>query len=168
MLLKFNKNGPFIRTDLIKFQYYSFILDTIDDDLYKPEQAKLKKKIPKHTCTVKFDKKALELIRLPHIFNLPEVVFQQTDKLKNNDNNPTVTCQLGKPIRNKILKYKEAVSFMFVHEDASFCLNTDQCYCAYSSFCNPNHKHIITADLQIIKNSKLRKLLTKDPNYGEP
>ena len=37
-------NGPFIGTDLIKFQYYSFILDTIDTKLYKPEQTRLNKK----------------------------------------------------------------------------------------------------------------------------
>ena len=34
-------NGPFIRTDLIKYQYYLFILDTKP---YKPEQTKEKKK----------------------------------------------------------------------------------------------------------------------------
>ena len=31
-------NGPFIRTDLIQFQYHPFIFDTIDTILYKPEQ----------------------------------------------------------------------------------------------------------------------------------
>ena len=58
-------NGPFIRTDLNKFQYYSFILNTIDTTLYKPEQTKQEKQIPKYTCSVKSDNKALELIRLP-------------------------------------------------------------------------------------------------------
>ena len=62
--------GTFIRTDLIKFQYHSFILDAIDTKLYKPEQTKLKKKIPKYICTVKFGNKALELMQLTQIFNL--------------------------------------------------------------------------------------------------
>ena len=30
-------NETFIRTDLIKFQYYLFILDTVDTKLCKPE-----------------------------------------------------------------------------------------------------------------------------------
>ena len=47
-------NGPFRRTDLITFQYYSFILDTIDSKLYKPEHTKPKKKTPEYTCTTKF------------------------------------------------------------------------------------------------------------------
>ena len=159
---------PFIRTNLIKFQYYLFILDTIDIKLYKPEQTKVKNKIPKYTCTVKFDSKALELIRLPRILNLLEVVFQLPDKLKNNDNNPTVTYQLSKTIRNKILNYKEAVNSIYGDKDVSFCLNTEQCDCADCSFCDPHHKYIITGDLRIIKNNKLRKLLTKGPNYREP
>ena len=37
-------NGPFIRNDLIKFQYHPFIFDTIDTILYKPEQKKRKKR----------------------------------------------------------------------------------------------------------------------------
>ena len=65
-------------------------------------------------------------------------------------------------IRNKILNYKKAVNSIFGGEDVSLCINTDQCDCADSSFCDPYHKHIIRGDLQIIKNNKLRKLLTKD------
>ena len=70
-----------------------------------------------------------------------------SDKLKNNDN-PTVTYQGDK--------------------DVSFCLITDQCGCADSSFWGSHHKYIIAGNLRIIKNSKLRKLLTKSPNYREP
>ena len=38
-----NARQKFIRTNLIKFQYYSFILDTIDTNLYKTYQAKQNK-----------------------------------------------------------------------------------------------------------------------------
>ena len=119
--------------------------------------------MPKYTCTVKFYNKTLELIQSPRIFNLPEVVFELPDELKNNDNNPTVTYQLRKTIKNKILNYKEAISSIYGDEDVSFCLNTDKCDCAYSLFCDPHHKHLIGGDLKIIKNNKLRKLLTKGP-----
>ena len=54
-------NGSFIRTDLIKFQYYLSIFDTVDTKCYKSEQTK-KKKTRKYTCPAKFDNKALELI----------------------------------------------------------------------------------------------------------
>ena len=39
---------------------------------------------------------------------------------------------------------------------------------ANSSFCDLHHKHKTTKYLKIIKNSKLRKLLTKNQNYREP
>ena len=101
------------------------------------------------------------------MFNLREVVFLLPDKLENNDNNPTVTYQPGKTVRNEILNYKETVSSIYVDEDVSSCLNTNQRDCADSFFCNSHHKHIITGDLQIIENKRLRKFLTKGPNYRE-
>lgn len=67
------------------------ILETIDTKLYKPEQIKPMKKIPKYTCTLIFNNKALDLIWLLQIFNLPEVAFQLPDKLKNNENSPIAT-----------------------------------------------------------------------------
>ena len=48
------------------------------------------------------------------------------------------------------------------------CLNTDHCDCPDSSFSDSQYKFIITWDLQIIKHSKLRKNLSKGPNYREP
>ena len=159
-------NGPFIRIDLRKSQYYcSYLTLLILNSINLNKQNW--KEILRYTITVKFGNKAVELIRLPQIFNLSEVVFQLLDKLKSNDNNPTVTYQLGKTIRNKILNYKEAVNSIYGDEDVSFCLNSDQCDYADSSFCDPRHKHIITKDIRIIKNKILRKLLTKGPNYRQ-
>ena len=49
-------------------------------------------------------------------------------------------------------------------EEVAFSLGTEICECEYYQFCDPYHKHIITRDLRIIYNFKLRKLMTKDPN----
>ena len=59
------------------------------------------------------------------------------------------------------MNQKEDVNSIYGDEYVSLCLNTDQCDCtgSGSSFCNLHHKHIITGDLEIIKNNKLRKLL---------
>ena len=51
-----------------------------------------------------------------------------------------------------------------------FCLffnNLPPCDCHNSDFCDPNHKHIVTGDLRIISNDKLRKLFNKGPNFRE-
>ena len=122
----------------------------------------------KRKNTVKLGYEALELIELPQIFNLVEISFQPPDKVKNNDNNPTVTYQLGKTIKNEIISYKVALNSINGDKDVSFCVNTTQCDCTVSSFCDPPHKHIITGVSLIIINNNLRKLLTKSPNYREP
>ena len=49
----------------------------------------------------------------------------------------------------------------------SFSLNTDLCDCEKSNLCDPHDKYVIIGDLRIIENKKLRKLLTKGPNYRE-
>ena len=126
------------------------------------------KKIPKQTCTVKFGNKAIELMRLPQIFNLPEVVFRLADKLKNNDNNLTVTYQLGRTITMKILNYKKVLNSIYVDEDVCFCFNTVRCDCVDSSFCGLYHKHTLTGDLLIIKNNKLRKPLKRVQTIENP
>ena len=64
------------------------------------------------------------------------------------------------------MNYKEAVNSICGDEDV-FCLNADQCDCADYSFCDLHQKHVIAGDLRIIKDNKLRKLLTKGPNYRE-
>ena len=33
-----------------------------------------------------------------------------------------------------------------------------------SEFCDPDHGHITTGDLHVVKNQRLRKLFTKGPN----
>ena len=58
-------------------------------------------------------------------------------------------------------------------EDISFFVNSETgasfpYTCSESTFCDPHHKHIVTGDLRIVDNPKLRKLLTKEPNYREP
>ena len=41
------------------------------------------------------------------------------------------------------------------------------CDCSTSKFCDLNHGHIVTGDLNVITNEKLRSLLTKGPSYRE-
>ena len=149
-------------------QCFHFILDIIDTKLYTNKVTVKKKTPPKNICTVDFKNKALENIRLSSIFNLPECVNLLPDKLKSKDENPVIVYKLGSTIRNKILNYKETVESIFIDDEVSFINNAGECNCLESNFCDPHHKHIITGDLRIVQNSKLRKLLTKGPNYREP
>ena len=42
------------------------------------------------------------------------------------------------------------------------------CHCTDSKFIDKHHKHIVTGDLRIIANKKLRNLLLKGPTNREP
>ena len=161
-----HKNNTF-DFDYKNEQYYLYILDIIDTKIFKPKIF-TRKTAPKHICTVTFDNKGVEAIRLPKLLNDPEVTSKLPADMQNKENNPVVTYRLGGTIRNKILNYKDTVNSIYADEEVSFSLNTDTCDCEQSSFCNPDHKHIITGDLRIVENNKLRKLLTKGPNYREP
>ena len=87
--------------------------------------------------------------------------------LPSEEKIPIVTYKLGGTIQNNILNYKDTVESIYV-DNVSFTRNATPCECETSTFCDPHQKHIITADLRLIKNNKLRKLLTKSPNFREP
>ena len=56
---------------------------------------------------------------------------------------------------------------MWATIDVSFIRDLPKCDCQNSQFCDPYHKHIVTGDLRVVTNDKLRQLLGKGPNYRE-
>ena len=42
------------------------------------------------------------------------------------------------------------------------------CTCAHSQFKDGHHGHVISGDLRIVNNNKLRKLLSRGPKFREP
>ena len=146
---------------------YSYILDIIDTKLYKPS-VKNKKPPPKYVCTVFFDNKAVEYIQVSKLLNHPDLVPLLPNSLQDRENRPVVTYKLGPTIRSKIFNYRQTVESIFVDDEVSFTLNSEPCNCAHSKFCDPDHKHVITGDLRLVENEKLRKLLSKGPNFREP
>ena len=47
-------------------------------------------------------------------------------------------------------------------------MNNLPCNCTTSQFTDANHGHILSGDICIVQNNKLRKLLCKGPKYREP
>ena len=150
-------------------QWYSFISDIIDTKLYKPDkQAKKIKKGPNNICVVLYENKGIEDIHLSKILHENEIVNLLPDILQRKENIPVVTHKLTSTIRNKILNYKDTIDSIHIDDEVYFTLNTNNCECNKSKFCDPDHGHIITGDLRMIENNKLRKLLSNGPNYREP
>ena len=107
----------------------------------------------------------MDNISLSKIINKPEIFQKLPDKIKSEDDNKIcVTYRLGNPIRNKIFNYKETVESISVHDPP----NLSTCSCNQSEFKDPNHGHIVSGDLRIVEDDKLRKLLSNGPNFREP
>ena len=120
-------------------------------------------------CVIDFINKGMEDLHISKIFRSADVTASLPSNLQNEENIPIPTMRLTKTIRNKILNYKETANSLHIEVDdeVSFIRNSFECHFQESEFCDPYHGHIVTGDLRLVKNKKLRKLLSKGPNYRE-
>jgi hypothetical protein len=139
----------------------NLMLDMIN---YRILLSKKKKKQTRRTNFVKvfFQSKEVEKVNLGSIFRkhleaIPSS-FKHTDP-------PTVLYQRSKPISSTIFNYKHVVDN--VNTDDWKYNNNHTCDCEKSVFCDTHHQHIVTGDLRVITNKKLRPLLMKGPGYRE-
>ena len=61
-------------------------------------------------------------------------------------------------IRNKTLNYRETVSSIDTNDDITYGTGIVECDCQqHKGFVDENHGHVLTGDVRIVTNSKLRK-----------
>ena len=72
-----------------------------------------------------------------------------------------------KIIRSKIFSHKQFIKTLDT-KDILENMNNLRCICKTSPFTDSNHGYIVTGDIHIVGNNKLRKLLCKSPKYREP
>ena len=108
---------------------------------------------------VKYVNKFVEYVNFRKIFKNPEVL-QAAPFKSTNLSVPIISFKYTPTIRSTILNYKQ-----------TYLENTDlsniSCNCTSSNFIDPHHQHIVTGDLSIIENTKLRQLLSKGLNYRD-
>ena len=69
---------------------------------------------------------------------------------------------LIKTVRSKIFNHKEFIKTLDA-KDILENMNNLPCNCITSPFTDANHGHIVSRDMRIVQNNKLRKLLCKGP-----
>lgn len=150
-------------------QWYLYTLDIIDTKLYKEKPPRSDKIKPENVFVLRFVNKGMNELHLSSIFRSQDVKELLPEALNAEKDIPTIAMKLDTPTRNKIFNYKQTVQDLNIQidEEVSFLQNQFICNCDNSEFCDPHHKHIITGNLNIINNLKLRKLLSKGPNYRE-
>ena len=155
-------------SDFLYLAWYLMALDIIECKLFIEPPKITKRPNPKYRCNITFCNKALDFINLPKILRSNEVLQSGSCNIDESEI-PMVVYSLNKPIRSKIFNYHQFVRDLdltrFTEDN-----NSIHCYCNEfdGSFTNPHHGHIITDDLGIVNNTKLRKLLSKGPKHREP
>ena len=154
-----NKHDSFLFS-----HYFLAALDIISARICKPSPCRKSKPMPKHRCNITFSNKGIDFVNLPQILNDADIVNLLPHPF--NREAPMVVYNLVKPIRSKIFNYKQVIQNLDV--DAFLADPTIlPCSCANSPFVDGHHGHIITGDLKIVQNNKLRKLLCKGPKFRE-
>ena len=128
---------------------------------------KVQKKRPPFVISVYFHNKGFDYISLSSILHLDIVKNLFPDKLKIGEL-PSVVYSFGKTIRNKILNYKETISSIDTNDNIAYGTVIVEGDCQqHRDFDDDNHDLVLTVKLRIITNSKLRKLVSKGPNFRE-
>ena len=78
---------------------------------------------------------------------------------------PIISCSFTKTIASKIFNFSSTLLDLDYHQ---FNNNPSQSECNTSSHLYQPYRHVITGDLSIIPNSKLRDLIAKGPKYRKP
>jgi hypothetical protein len=76
-----------------------------------------------------------------------------------------ITYEYTNTIAGKIFNFSSALSNLDIR---AFLDNPLDCNCKSLAYCYPTHGHVITGDLTIIDNHKLKDLILKGPKYREP
>ena len=112
--------------------------------------------------TVCYHNKGIEMIDLPRLLN-SKTVKDAVPHFLSNREQPMVSYAYTKNISGRIFNQKR------VMEGLDFDVGTGDmcCDCSTSEFCYEPVGHIVTGDLTIIRDAKLRALIGKGPSYRE-
>ena len=120
------------------------------------EKPQASKKI-EHAFTIKYVNHWIDKLRLGNILHDP--VLEETLPVCVKDKGlPKVVYKYQHTVRGQLFNYKETVG--------NFISKMD-CACSDSEFKDIDHGQILTGNLHIINNKRLRGLFRKGPNYRE-
>ena len=140
------------------------LLNVISDlakwKLYRAHSnVKTKKKIG-IPFVVQYSNHWIEIINLNGMINSPELI--ETIPRDAQKKLPTVVMKLKPTVRGRIFNYKEVVADYTMGQEEDM-----ECECDNSRFKDEHHGHVITGNLEIVNDRRLRDLMRKGPNYRE-
>ena len=155
------KNPQTMTMDLLSV----VILDTAQYRLFRPVRSDfLSTDAKTHFIKLGFINKGIDAVNLPSILRSRSVTETVPTYFKEKEP-PIISYTYTKTIASKIFNFSSTLSDLDCNQ---FHNNSSQCECNTSSHLYQPCGHVITGDLSIIPNSKLRDLIAKGPKYREP
>ena len=147
-----------------EYRVTAIILDIANYRLFRPVRSDVPAEKPKHFMKIKFLNKAVDAINLPALLRSTSVIDKIPVYFRDKEP-PIVSYEYTSTVASKIFNFAPALSNLNVSEYLS---NPQTCQCKESKFCYEPHGHVITGDLRVIENARLRELVAKGPKYREP
>ena len=147
-------------------QWYEITLDLIETRIYNTPASKTTKTTPKNVINLHFMNKGIDMVKISKIINDRNVKKSLPTQFNKTEQISTVYT-LTKTIQSNIFNHTEFINTLDTKDILGNTKNLP-CNCTTLPFTNPNHWHIVTGDINIVQNNKLRKQLCKGPKYREP
>ena len=146
-----------------EYRLNNIIIDIGHHRLYKPVKS-INTDQNRSFLKVKFENKGLDAINLSNILNNKNVKSKVPPYFKEHPA-PIVSYSYTRSIASKIFNYKRTIQSVNIKD---FKSKPPLCSCQESQFCYSPSGHVITGDLSIIPNEKLRTIIRKGPKYRIP
>ena len=146
-------------------RFRSIVLDVCSKRLFFPARTGSNTSATPQRRFIKvyFHNKGIDKVNLTNILR-NKLVKSKVPIYSQEQDPPLVSYHYTTNISRSVFNYNQTlrtVNFDYYNDSTSFC------DCESSAFRYEPHGHIITGDLRIIKNRKLRRLLEKGPKYRE-
>ena len=154
-----------IRDTHIPIRILQVILDLTQQKLNGRKTAdgdRKKKSFDKIALVVGYQNHGVGMIDLGGIINTKDVQEHIPPAVRDKKE-PMLVYRYDQPIRNTLFNYQRTCDEYQEGQEEEM-----HCDCDSSIYKDKDHNHVVTGDLSIIENQRLRDLFYKGPNYREP
>ena len=149
----------------LEYRVTAIILDTAQYRLFRPVRSDLLSTDAKtHFIKLDFINKGIDAVNLPSVLRSKSVIETVPTYFEEKEP-PIISYTYTKTIASKIFNFSSTLLDLDYHQ---FHNNPSPCKCNTSSHLYRPYGDVITGDLSIIPNSKLRDLIAIGPKYREP
>ena len=104
----------------------------------------------------------MEFFDLHSIFK-DNLVISSILNYSNNFETPITCYKYNKPIRSTLFNFDKIVTDINIYSNTP-----DSCDCQNCNYLYPPAGHVITGNLYVIPDARVRKIISKGPNYRFP